>query len=74
MFKQTVIQLHILVCLLDMCIDHTACTLRRILQQHLDKVTLDQSKGRFFIYVFFGLGVHETKVRNVQFHNFLLEI
>ena len=45
-----------------------------IQQQYLYKVTLDLSKGKFFTEVFLGLGIHKTKVRNVQFYNFLLEI
>ena len=43
----------------------------RILQQYLDTVTLDLSKGRFFTEVFLALYFQKTRVRNVQFHNFL---
>ena len=46
----------------------------RILQQYLDKVTLDLSKEWFFTLVFLAFCIHETKVRNVQFHHFSLEI
>ena len=45
-----------------------------ILQQYLDKVTLDLSKGRFFTKVFLGLYIHETKVGNDPFHHLLLGI
>ena len=37
-------------------------------------MTLDLSKGRFFTKVFLALCIHKTKVRNVQFHHFILEI
>ena len=46
----------------------------RILQQYLNKVTLDLSKVRFFILVFLTLSIHETNIWNVKFHHFLLEI
>ena len=52
----------------------TSNTKDRILQPYLDQVTLDLSKGKFFTYVFLGLYIHKTKVRNVQFHHFSLEI
>ena len=45
-----------------------------ILPQHIDSETLDLSKGRFFTEVFLALCIHETKVSNVQFHHFILEI
>ena len=37
-----------------------------ILQQYLDKVTLDLSKGRLFT---FSWTFYSQKIRNVQFHN-----
>ena len=46
----------------------------RILQQYLDKVALDLRKGWFFTKVFPALCIHKTKVRNVEFHQILLEI
>ena len=44
-----------------------------ILQKYFNKLTLDLSKGTFFHFSFLGLSTYETKVRNVYFHNFLLE-
>ena len=46
----------------------------RILQQYLDKVTLDLVREGFSLKFFLHFVFDKTKVRNVQFHNFLLEI
>ena len=37
-------------------------------------MTLHLSKRRFFTIVFLVLSIHETKVRNVHFHNFSLKV
>ena len=46
---------------------------RRILQQYLDKLTLDPSKGRFFSYVFLALCIHKTKLGMFSFIIFYLK-